>query len=171
MKELAMFTVSRSILRIVYRLWLRTAVCMTAIQENNIQQEAFYEWMNTRKNKLQYTSLVELLLGNIRESAMPAFRHQNVRGNLYFAIKSYLKREKLPYQLCFCPYFGGAEETGSPGFGCVADLFLISSGEVIYDNIYRGVPQWIIEIVTPATATQDYIDKAQLYQYHGVGEY
>ena len=44
-------------------------------------------------------------------------------------------------------------------------------GEVIYDNIYRGVPQWIIEIVTPATAAQDYIDKAQLYQYHGVGEY
>ena len=51
------------------------------------------------------------------------------------------------------------------------DLFLIGSEEMIYDHIYRGVPEWIIEIVTPATASQDYIDKAQLYQYHGVREY
>ena len=140
-------------------------------QERQYSAEAFYEWMNTRKNKLQYTSLVELLLGNIRESAMPAFRHQNVRGNLYFAIKSYLKREKLPYQLCFAPILVELKKLDLLDSVVSPDLFLISSGEVIYDNIYRGVPQWIIEIVTPATAAQDYIDKAQLYQYHGVGEY
>ena len=32
---------------------------------------------------------------------------------------------------------------------------------IIYIAAYR----------TPATASQDYIDKAQLYQYHGVREY
>ena len=32
-------------------------------QERQYSAEAFYEWMNTRKNKLQYTSLVELLVG------------------------------------------------------------------------------------------------------------
>ena len=51
---------------------------------------------------------------------MPAFRHQNVRGNLYFAIKSYLKMGETSLSVVFAPILGGAEETGSAGFGCVA---------------------------------------------------
>ena len=78
------------------------------------------------------------------------------RGNLYFAIKSYLKSEKLPYQLCFAPILVELKKLDLLDSVVSPDLFLISSGEVIYDNIYRGVPQWIIEIVTPATAAQDY---------------
>lgn len=139
--------------------------------ERQYSAEAFYEWMKSRKNLMQYTSMVELLLGNIRETMMPAFRHQNVRGNLYFAIKSYLKKEKMPYQLCFSPILVELKKLDLLDSVVSPDLFLIGNGEVVYDNIYRGVPEWIIEIVTPATAAQDYIDKAQLYQYHGVGEY
>ena len=133
--------------------------------------EAFYEWMKARRNVLQYTSMVELLLGNIRETVLPAFRHQNVRGNLYFAIKSYLRKEHLPYQLCFAPTLVELKKLDLLDSVVSPDLFLIGGGEAVFDNIYRGVPEWIIEIVTPATAAQDYIDKAQLYQYHGVSEY
>ena len=133
--------------------------------------EAFYEWMAARKNVARYTSMVELLFGNIREYAMPAFRHQNIRGNLYFVIKSFLKTSGLPYQLQFAPIAVEFKKLDLLDSVVVPDLFLINRGEVIYDNIYRGVPEWVIEIVSPATAAQDYIDKAQLYQYHGVGEY
>ena len=139
--------------------------------EKQYSAEAFYEWLSTRKNVPQYTSMVELLLGNIRETMMPAYRYQNIRGNLYFAVKAYLKQTGVPYQMCFAPVVVELKKLDILDSVVSPDLFLIGKDEVIYDHIYRGVPEWIIEIVTPATAAQDYIDKAQLYQYHGVREY
>ena len=102
---------------------------------------------------------------------MPAYRYQNIRGNIYFTVKTYLKMKGLPYQMCFAPIAVELKKLDMLDSVVSPDLFLIGSEEMIYDHIYRGVPEWIIEIVTPATASQDYIDKAQLYQYHGVREY
>ena len=51
------------------------------------------------------------------------------------------------------------------------DIFLIEAGADIPDDVYRGVPLWIAEIADPSSAAQDYVDKAQLYHYHGVREY
>lgn len=133
--------------------------------------EDFYEWMKARKNMVRYTSMMELLFGNIREYAMPAFRHQNIRGNLYFTIKYFLRTERLPYQIFFAPIEVELKKMDLLDSVVTPDLFLIPKEEVITDNVYRGVPEWIVEIVSPATAVQDYIDKAQLYQYHGVQEY
>lgn len=143
----------------------------SGFDENPYTAEAFYEWLATRKNMSMYTSMVELLFGNIREYSMPAFRHQNIRGNLYFVIKSFLKSGNIPYQLYFSPIVVELKKMELLDSVVAPDLFLISRGEIISDNIYRGVPEWVIEIVSPATAAQDYIDKAQLYQYHGVKEY
>ena len=139
--------------------------------EQQYSADAFYEWLSTRKNVQQYTSMVELLMGNIRETVMPAYRYQNIRGNIYFTVKTYLKMKGLPYQMCFAPIAVELKKLDMLDSVVSPDLFLIGSEEMIYDHIYRGVPEWIIEIVTPATASQDYIDKAQLYQYHGVREY
>ena len=74
-----------------YRLVAEQQQCVwrLSLPSRQYSAEAFYEWMNTRKNKLQYTSLVELLLGNIRETAMPAY--QTIRMSaaiLYFASES-----------------------------------------------------------------------------------
>ena len=143
----------------------------TGFDESPYTAEAFYEWIATRKNMSMYTSMVELLFGNIREYSMPAFRHQNIRGNLYFAIKSFLKSGNIPYQLYFSPIVVELKKMELLDSVVAPDLFLIGRGEIISDNIYRGVPEWVIEIVSPTTAAQDYIDKAQLYQYHGVKEY
>ena len=111
--------------------------------EQQYSADAFYEWLSTRKNVQQYTSMVELLMGNIRETVMPAYRYQNIRGNIYFTVKTYLKMKGLPYQMCFAPI--------------AVELKKLD----MLDSV----------VVTPATASQDYIDKAQLYQYHGVREY
>ena len=38
--------------------------------EQQYSADAFYEWLSTRKNVQQYTSMVELLMGNIRETVI-----------------------------------------------------------------------------------------------------
>lgn len=139
--------------------------------EGQYTAEAFYEWIATRKNMNKYANIVELLFGNIREFPVPAFRHQNIRGDLYFTIKYFLKTRGLPYQLLFAPIAVELKKMDLLDSVVMPDLFLINKEEVILDNVYRGVPEWVIEIASPATAAQDYIDKAQLYQYHGVREY
>jgi Uma2 family endonuclease len=141
------------------------------MDERKYTAEDFYEWIAVRRNKGYYTSIIELLLGNISEMALPAFRYQNIRGNLYFAIKSFLKARRAPYQLYFSPMEVEMKKMELLDSVVMPDLFLIGKDEVVLDNVYHGVPDWIIEIVSPATASRDYIDKAQLYQYHGVSEY
>ena len=38
-------------------------------------------------------------------------------------------------------------------------------------RVCRGAPDWIIEILSPASATHDQIRKCALYERHGVREY
>ncbi len=133
--------------------------------------EEFYEWISARKNAASYSTMVELMMGNVRESLMPRFRHQNICGNLYFTIKSFLKNGSGMYRLYFAPVVVEMRGPDLLDSVVVPDLFLVSSSAVIHDNVCLTIPKWIIEIVSPQTAASDYIDKAQLYQYHKVSEY
>ncbi len=133
--------------------------------------EEFYEWLATRKNMPLYANMVELLLGNDSVNSTQSFHRQNIRGYHYFTIKFFLKNAKLPYKIYFAPIAVELKKLEILDCVVVPDLFLMGEDEKIEDNVYHGVPKWVIEIVSPATASQDYIDKAQIYQYHGVSEY
>lgn len=173
LKELALFYRFRQEIypETMNRLIAETETAYFGFDEGQYTAEAFYEWMATRKNMTKYTTMIELLFGNIREFSMPAFRHQNIRGNLYFTVKDFLKKKSIQRRICFSPIVIELKKVELLDSVVAPDLFLINSEEIIYDNIYRGIPEWVVEIVSPATAAQDYIDKAQLYQYHGVDEY
>lgn len=51
------------------------------------------------------------------------------------------------------------------------DLAVICDVSKLDDRGCRGAPDWIIEIVSPFTASQDYIRKLALYEKYGVREY
>ncbi len=131
----------------------------------------FYEWINVRKNLPEIRQKTELICGEIFRCAEPSFRQQSIRGNLYFAIRRMLRELTRKWQLCFAPTAVEMRQKGILDSVVMPDLFLLPRRAVINENIYQGVPPWIIEIVTPASAATDYIDKAQLYQFHGVREY
>jgi|GEM_PF-1032090 len=133
--------------------------------------EAFYEWIKTRRNLPEFSQMTELLLGGIRAGVTPDFRHQFIQGNLYFAIKTYLRAHGCGWQICFSPMAAELSRDGILDSVVRPDIFLVPEQETLPDSIYRGVPLWIIEIADPSSAARDYIDKEQIYQYHAVREY
>lgn len=51
------------------------------------------------------------------------------------------------------------------------DVAVICDPRKLDDKGCRGAPDWIIEILSPASATHDQIRKRALYERHGVREY
>lgn len=133
--------------------------------------ETFYEWIKIRRSSLKYRKTAELLMGNIIESDIPAYKTQQIRGNLFFYIKDHIKEHMSDKKIMIYPM--EIEMKGKDILDSVVapDLFLISSEVFFEGNVCKGVPDWVIEIATPSSAYLDYMDKAQIYHYHGVHEY
>ena len=133
--------------------------------------EQFYRWIQVREKLPNNAQFAELLAGNISLLPPAAFRHQFLQGNLYFAIRSFLEQTGSCCQLCFSPLTVELSDGGTLDSVVRPDLFLIPSQMPAGEDIFKGAPLWIAEIAEPGTAVQTYIDKAQIYSYHGVQEF
>ena len=51
------------------------------------------------------------------------------------------------------------------------DVFVVCDNSKLDKRGIRGAPDWIVEVLSPATAGHDQIKKRQLYEQHGVREY
>ncbi|MGI6002319.1 MAG: Uma2 family endonuclease [Lachnospiraceae bacterium] len=133
--------------------------------------ESFYAWLKVREDSGLYAQTAELLFGDIYQYPMPDFELQTIRGNLYFALRTYMVSGGSKRKICFAPTAAELKREGLPDSVVVPDLFLVTEDAEIADGVYRGAPEWVIEIATPYNCAQDYIDKAQIYELCGVREY
>lgn len=51
------------------------------------------------------------------------------------------------------------------------DISVVCDPSKLDDKGCRGAPDWIIEVLSPATAGHDQVRKLLLYEHHGVKEY
>jgi Uma2 family endonuclease len=51
------------------------------------------------------------------------------------------------------------------------DILVVCDASKLDERGCRGAPDWIIEVLSPATAAKDQIEKLELYEKHGVREY
>ena len=51
------------------------------------------------------------------------------------------------------------------------DILVVCDPEKISESHVRGAPDWVIEVLSPATARRDHITKRRLYERAGVREY
>ncbi len=115
----------------------------------------------------------EIIDGRAYAMVPPSPTHQAVLRQLTLKIGNYL--EDKTCELYFAPFavrFPEKNERDEDVTTVVEpDLLVICDNSKIDEKGLKGAPDFIIEILSPSTASYDMIQKRRLYERHGVREY
>ncbi len=115
----------------------------------------------------------ELLDGIAYMSAAPSRRHQEVQVELIRQISNYLVDK--PCRVYGAPFdvrFAETNETDDKIKNVVQpDISIVCDKSKLDDRSCKCSPDFIIEIISPGTASIDYIKKLSLYEKNGFKEY
>lgn len=118
--------------------------------------------------KLPEGTLAELIGNTIYILSMPDLKYHEVRNELMFSMHSHVKNLKIG-SIVTAPLdiFLNENVILQP------DLLFISKGNtgIIKDNLVKGAPDLIIEIISPGNRRHDTFTKKHLYEKFGVQEY
>jgi len=123
----------------------------------------------------KFGELVELIRGKmLRKMSAPTSAHQQCSSNLQGELYAYLKRKQCrvfaaPFDVRLLRSTGNGDDQVRTVVQ--PDLCIICDPAKIDQRGCLGAPDWIIEIVSPGTATHDTRTKFDLYAENGVGEY
>lgn len=105
--------------------------------------------------------------GTIEMSAAPNTHHQEISGEIFETIKSYIRKNNGK-----CKVFAAPTDVKLKGGEIVQpDIFVICDKDKIKEQYCEGAPDWVIEITSPSTAAKDFSRKMELYKENGVREY
>ena len=123
--------------------------------------------------KLSDTEIWELLDGVPYLQARPSMPHQMSLGELHFLFKTFLKGKPCQVILESAVWLDlkpNEKRKNSINY-VVPDLLVVCDQDKIQDKGIYGVPDLIIEILSPSTAGVDIIQKYNKYLKAGVKEY
>lgn len=107
-------------------------------------------------------------------TAAPSTKHQRVSRKLIVQIDGLLA-EKPDCEAFYAPFdvrLPEKDESDESVINVVQpDIVVICDPSKIDDKGCRGAPEWIIEVLSPFTASKDHIAKRLLYERMGVREY
>jgi len=103
----------------------------------------------------------------------PLRRHQVFVGELFRQIANTLKGK--PCQPFIAPFDVRLPKSDQPDAQTDTvvqpDISVVCDPEKLDERGCRGAPDWIIEVISPTTASHDHILKRQVYERSGVREY
>lgn len=111
----------------------------------------------------------ELIEGQIVYMASPSTKHQDIAGELYFVIKSYIKSKDGKCRVYPAPF--GVQLNDKKDTVLEPDISVICDTDKLTPRGCVGAPDWIIEIASPSNPSHDYITKLNLYYDAHVREY
>ncbi len=109
----------------------------------------------------------ELIDGGLYMTPSPSFRHQNLAAKLLLAIGPHVRDAKLG-TVAIAPL-----DVHLPSGDIVEPdlMYVATENQGIIEKWIRGVPDLLIEIVSPSNPERDRIVKRALYAENGVPEY
>lgn len=110
----------------------------------------------------------EILDGELVVSPPPKTRHQEVLQNLFRVVDSHVRTHRLG-RVYLAPYDVVLHESSV----VQPDLIYVSNAnlEIIGEDNIRGVPDLLVEVLSPSNPELDLRDKRQLYARRGVPWY
>lgn len=124
----------------------------------------------------QLDEMVELIRGKIFKMApAPSRYHQEISGALYLSIGKYLQNKSCKiYHAPFdvrLPLPPDKQKPNKINTVVQPDISVVCDLSKLDDQGCNGAPDWIIEILSPATSKKDLTEKFDIYQNAGVQEY
>lgn len=119
-------------------------------------------------NNLPEDFHTELINGALYRKAMPNRIHQELVRRLGTTICNYIQNKRND---CSVYMSLGAQLFKDQDTVLIPDLSVICDRCKLDERGCMGAPDWIIEIVSPADAVHDYVDKLFFYYNAGVREY
>lgn len=111
----------------------------------------------------------ELIDGQIYYMAPPSRKHQRISTRLASIIDRYIEDHQGQCQVYAAPFAVYLDE--STNTYVEPDISVICDPNKLNDKGCNGAPDWIIEIVSPASKRMDYYTKLFKYRTAGVKEY
>jgi Uma2 family endonuclease len=115
----------------------------------------------------------EIINGDAYMCAAPSRTHQKYLGVLFMLISQYLEDKTCevytaPFDVRFPKVKQKDEETDTV---VQPDIVVVCDLEKLDEKGCKGAPDLVIEILSPATISIDYISKLHIYEKNGVPEY
>jgi len=114
----------------------------------------------------------ELIDGEIYMMASPSMDHQDIAGFIYRKLGNYLEGKKCR---AFIAPFDVFLFEKSKKSNCKnvfqPDVFVVCNKNKMSQHGINGAPDFVVEVVSPSNADNDYIDKLHAYMKYGVKEY
>jgi Uma2 family endonuclease len=111
----------------------------------------------------------ELIDGKIVKKSSPHFEHQRASGRIFLKLQTFVLTQKLG-EVFYAPMDVYLDDFNF----YQPDLLFISEAkkDILTDEgIVEGVPDLVIEILSPSTGKNDRGKKMQAYEFHEVQEY
>jgi Uma2 family endonuclease len=124
--------------------------------------------------KFTFDEMVEIINGKIfKMSPAPSSNHQSIVGNLFSFLHNHLRGQRCkvfvaPFDVILPVKGKDFEESNKV---VQPDIVIICNREIIKERGCFGVPDWVIEILSPHTTKKDLQLKFDLYEEAGVKEY
>ena len=134
---------------------------MPALQPQSITLEQY--------ECLSEDTRVEVFDGVIYDMASPSQTHQIISMELSTLINTYIKQKKGSCRVFHAPF--DVKLSDQPLTIVQPDLMIICDKNKLDEKRCNGAPDFIIEIVSPNNASDDYIRKLYYYKNYGVREY
>lgn len=135
------------------------------LAENEIMSlEEYFKIREESKELLEYID------GIVYMSPSPSTKHQRVSGRLQMKFGVFL--EGTTCEVFDAPYDIELKKEGIEGTKIVIpDISILCDKSGFTDARYVGVPNLIVEILSPSNQSHDLITKLNLYMKYGVKEY
>lgn len=111
----------------------------------------------------------ELIDGRIYDMAPPGRTHQRISWKLHQTIANYIDSQKGNCEVYAAPFGVFLYDDDKNYFE--PDISVICDSSKLDERGCHGAPDWIIEIVSPASKRMDYFIKLFQYRTVGVREY